>query len=164
MEGLLLSNRPPMQPFCVNTVSPLRLSGYFSYLASPAHQSRLPLQPAADTCSSSPVDAWWHSAATLGDWIQSSRSDHPRSMLSSLQKDIPAIRTASPRQQLACLPASLPTPCNDLLHGTTPKSAVLCCAEAINIHVTHAADAVVRVVRVSMSMSLHDEHTHDDCT
>ena len=73
----MLSNRPPMQPFCVNTVSPLRLSGYFSYLASPAHQSRLPLQPAADTCSSSPVDAWWHSAAMLGDWVQSPRSDHP---------------------------------------------------------------------------------------
>lgn len=89
MEGLLLSNRPPMQPFCVNTVSPLRLSGCFSYLASPAHQSRLPLQPAADTCSSSPVDAWWHSAATLGDWIQSSRSDHPRSMLSSLKRTFP---------------------------------------------------------------------------
>ena len=29
-------------------------------------------------------------------------------MLSSLQKDIPAIRTASPRQQLAFLPASKP--------------------------------------------------------
>lgn len=35
----------------------------------------------------------------LGDWIQSSRSDHA----------IPAIRTASPRQQLACQPSSTAT-------------------------------------------------------
>lgn len=48
---------------------------FISCLAS--SESRLPLQPAPDTCSSSPVDAWWHSAAMLGDWVQSSRSDHP---------------------------------------------------------------------------------------
>ena len=48
---------------------------FISCLAS--SENRLPLQPAPGTCSSSPVDAWWHSAAMLGDWVQSSRSDHP---------------------------------------------------------------------------------------
>lgn len=79
---------------------------FISCLASAAHsQRRLPLQPAPDTCSSSPVDAWWHSAAMLGDWVQSSRSDHACSALVGHSRYPHGISTPT-----ACLPAfALPT-------------------------------------------------------
>ena len=101
--------------------------------AQPDSQSRLPLQPAAtDTCSSSPVDAWWHSAAMLGDWVQSSRSDHPiQDPCSRSRWTFPLSArhlhaNSLPSCQPASQPASQPLPCPPL----PPTSGMPCPATA----------------------------------
>ena len=100
---------------------------FISCLAS--SESRLPLQPAPDTCSSSPVDAWWHSAAMLGDWVQSSRSDHACSALVGHSRYPHGISTPTaclPASQQASQPASQPLPCPPL----PPTSGMPCPATA----------------------------------
>jgi hypothetical protein len=110
-----------MQPFCVNTVSPLSMLYLLRLVLRQLSRvvcrcSRLAGWLAgwlADTCSSSPVDAWWHSAAMLGDWIQSRASlaqTIPKACFRHGHSRYPhGISTPT-----ACLPACQPLPCPPL--------------------------------------------------
>lgn len=64
----------------------------------------------ADTCSSSPVDAWWHSAAMLGDWVQS-RVSLAQTMPKACFRHGHSRYTHGISTPTACLPACLPALC-----------------------------------------------------